>query len=91
MSEEMISNAEYEKNLVFFATAPVVTAGSINQIENGIIKKYWIGRLRRKFVGNTNGKFKFNTPEEAKCEARSYRQGCIDEATKLKLYPFNKS
>lgn len=69
----------YDERLLHFATAPRLSAGNIQQLTEGRLVLYWIGRLRGKFIKTDSG-FKFDNKADAIANAKKFRQQCIDEA-----------
>jgi hypothetical protein len=69
----------YEEKLVYYATAPRVSAGKLT---DKVFVTMWAGKLRGKFV-SMPGEFLFKYKDEALSFARRYRHSCLLEA-KLK-------
>jgi len=65
--------------LIYYATAPRATAGTITQYVDGDFVTYWAGRLRGVFV-KSGDQFKFDNKQEALALARRFRQECVEEA-----------
>ncbi len=73
---------ENEK-IVYYASGRV-TVGHIQQFIDGELVRFFVGRLRGKYVGPKDD-FKFDTPEEARQCAINFRQKCRDDMERLGL------
>ena len=75
-------NKTYEEKLVYYGTAPRVSAGKLTD-KNFVTM--WAGKLRGNFVSMT-GEFKFANKADALALARAYRQSCFDKAKSKGLF-----
>ncbi len=73
-----------EEKIAFYATARRAYAGTINQIVDGDVVTYWVGKLRGNIV-SFEDEYKFITQEEAVECARKFRKMCLRKARQLNL------
>ena len=75
-----MTNSEKE---VYYGTGRA-TVGEIQQFIDGELVRFYVGRLRGKFVGPKDN-FKFKTKEEALKCASDFRENCRTNAKKMGL------
>lgn len=75
------------RRIVYYATAPRVSAGRICQIVGGTTVRFWVGRVRSKFVFGPNGVYRHTKRDDAIAAARWFRAKCVEDARRLGLIP----